>query len=111
VSWPGWLPDGRSIVFVLRGDAALRSEVIALSLPDRKVQSLFAAPREISFFHVSRAGEHIAYVSDETRTPEIYVRPLRGPGGAVRVSAAGGTSHSGDRTGRRSSTSLQTGRS
>ena len=74
------------------------------------MQSLFAAPREISFLHVSPAGGHIVYVSDETGTPEIYVRPLPGPGGAVRVSAAGGTPHSGDRTGRRSSTSLQTGR-
>jgi serine/threonine protein kinase len=92
VNWPSWLPDGRSIVFVLRGDAAFRSEVIALSLPDRKMRSLFAAPREISFLHVSPAGEHIVYVSDETGTPEIYVRPLPGPGGVVRVSAAGGTS-------------------
>jgi Tol biopolymer transport system component len=70
----------------------LRSEVVALSLPDRQTQSLFAAPREISFLHVSPAGEHIVYVSDETGTPEIYVRRLRGPGGAARVSAAGGTS-------------------
>jgi len=92
VNWPDWLPDGRSIVFVLRGEAASRSEVIALSLLDRKTQPLFAAPREISFLHVSPDGKHIVYVSDETGTPEIYVRSLPGPGGAVRVSAAGGTS-------------------
>ena len=92
VNWPDWLPDGRSIVFVLRGEGASRSEVIALSLVDRKTQPLFAAPREISFLHVSPDGKHIVYVSDETGTPEIFVRPLPGPGGAVRVSAAGGTS-------------------
>ena len=79
-------------MFVLRGEGASRSEVIALSLLDRKTQPLFAAPREISFLHVSPDGKHIVYVSDETGTPEIYVRPLPGPGGAVRVSAAGGTS-------------------
>ena len=92
VDWPDWLPDGGSIVFVLRGEGAARSEVVVAALSDRHTRSLFTLPREVSFLRVSPDGRLIAYVSDETGTPEVYVRPLPGPGAVVRVSAAGGTS-------------------
>jgi eukaryotic-like serine/threonine-protein kinase len=36
-------------------------------------------------------GRFIAYTSDETGRPEVYVRPYPGPGGKYRVSTAGGT--------------------
>ena len=35
-------------------------------------------------------GKWVAYRSDETGASEVYVRPFPGPGGAVRVSTAGG---------------------
>jgi hypothetical protein len=39
---------------------------------------------------ISRDGKWIAYVSDESGIEEIYVRPLSGSGGQVKVSANGG---------------------
>jgi serine/threonine-protein kinase len=39
---------------------------------------------------VSPDGRWLAYVSDETGTFEVYVRPFRRPGGRTKVSAGGG---------------------
>ena len=39
---------------------------------------------------VSPDGRLLAYVSDETGEPEVYVRPLPGPGGRATVSIKGG---------------------
>jgi WD40-like Beta Propeller Repeat len=76
VSWPGWLPDGRSIVFVLRGDAALRSEVIALSLPDRKVQSLFAsAARNLVLPRLSARGAHRLRLGRNRHSGDLRASP------------------------------------
>ena len=59
VNWPNWLPDGRSIVFVLRGDTAFRSEVIALSLPDRRMQfAVRDAARNLVPPRLSGRGAH-----------------------------------------------------
>jgi Tol biopolymer transport system component/tRNA A-37 threonylcarbamoyl transferase component Bud32 len=38
----------------------------------------------------SPSGKWVAYVSDESSRPEIYVRPFPGPGGRTQVSTAGG---------------------
>ena len=40
---------------------------------------------------VSPDGRWLAYASDATRRWEVYVRPLDGEGGVVRISAGGGT--------------------
>ncbi len=39
---------------------------------------------------ISPDGEWLAYTSDETGALEVYVRPFRGDGGAVRISRNGG---------------------
>lgn len=39
---------------------------------------------------LARDGRYIAYVSDQTNNPEVYVQPYPGPGSPVKVSIAGG---------------------
>ena len=36
-------------------------------------------------------GRWVAYVSNESRNPEVFVRPFPDPGGRTRMSAGGGT--------------------
>jgi Tol biopolymer transport system component len=40
--------------------------------------------------HVSADGRWLAYVSDQSGRPEVYVEPFRRPGEKLRVSASGG---------------------
>jgi eukaryotic-like serine/threonine-protein kinase len=49
---------------------------------------------------LSHSGKILAYVSDETGTQEVYLRPVPGPGPRVRVSVAGGITPSWSRDGR-----------
>ncbi len=49
---------------------------------------------------VSPDGKLIAYVSDVTGRPEVWVRPYPGPGAPVRVSANGGAEPLWSRNGR-----------
>ena len=78
-----WLTDGR-LVFHTRGD--LWSIRPGDSKPTPLVQTSF---RE-GFGKVSPDGRWLAYVSDESGRPEIYVRPLDGGSGRWRISQSGG---------------------
>ena len=40
---------------------------------------------------LSPDGHYLAYTSDETGRPEVYVQPVPGPGGRMQLSADGGT--------------------
>ena len=42
--------------------------------------------------NLSRNGRWLAYVSDKSNPPEVYVRPVRGQGGEQVISTGGGTS-------------------
>jgi serine/threonine-protein kinase len=41
--------------------------------------------------NLSRDGHYLAYTSEETGRPEVYVQPVPGPGGRMQLSADGGT--------------------
>jgi hypothetical protein len=49
---------------------------------------------------LSPDGRWLAYVSDESNRPEVYVRPFPGPGSKVLVSQSGGSEPVWSRTGR-----------
>jgi len=68
----------------------LRSEVVSVSVGDRKTQPLFSSAYRIKEVRVSPDGQWLAYVSDETGRPEVYVRRVLGQAGAAQVSLAGG---------------------
>lgn len=55
----------------------------------RKTLSLLSSeiPRQA---RLSRDGRWLAYISEDTGTPEVYVQPFPGPGGRYQVSSGGG---------------------
>jgi eukaryotic-like serine/threonine-protein kinase len=87
---PDWSSDGRHIAFQLSaGDSAPNDEIWIYSLSNRKATRAWDSPANLSSPRWSPDGRWLAYVSDETGGPEVYVRAVSG-GVATRVSSAGG---------------------
>ena len=84
-------PDGRTIAFV-RTEVQTGDNLYARPLdggePPRPVRATRNEEIHASF---SPDGRWIAYQSDETGRPEIYVEAFPGPGERVQVSAEGGS--------------------
>ncbi|HEV7367106.1 MAG TPA: protein kinase [Gemmatimonadales bacterium] len=88
---PDWSPDGRKIAFQLSaGDSATKDEIWIYSLAERRAARVWDAPGNLSSPRWSPDGRWMAYVSDETGAPEVYIRAVSGSGIATRVSTAGG---------------------
>ena len=91
IRFPDWSPDGRRLAFQLSaGDSVPRDEIWIYSLAERRAVRAFATAANASSPRWSPDGRWLAYVSDETGTPEVYLRRIDGGGAAVRVSSAGG---------------------
>ena len=94
-----WSPDG---AFVLFSETAsrTRSDLWLLQMSDRKTRPWLQTPLEETEGRFSPDGNWVAYVSDQTGRPEVWVRPFPGPGAPVRVSPDGGRNPVWSRDGR-----------
>jgi serine/threonine protein kinase/Tol biopolymer transport system component len=81
-----WSPDGQVLAFTDRGDIWLLS-----LMGDRKARPFFQSKFTESSPTFSPDGRWLAYVSDESGRPEIYVQPFPGPGAKYAISSDGGT--------------------
>jgi serine/threonine-protein kinase len=89
-------PDGKRLAFSMLGDGAYDVATAVLEGdPDRPTlgkPEIFVGTGAIeSYPAFSPDGRWMAYMSDETGTPEIYVRPFGRPGGRWQISAGRGT--------------------
>jgi len=87
-----WTSDGASILAT--GSASETNPALALWLispnPQARRVLWLAVSGNIASARFSPNGRWVAYQSDETGLPEVYVRPFPGPGAPVRVSPNGG---------------------
>jgi Tol biopolymer transport system component len=85
-------PDGRYvIVTAAAGDSLTHGTIWVYDLVAKTSRAAFAMTNgNASEARVSPDGRWIAYVSDETGRPEVYVRPFLQPGAPILISAAGG---------------------
>ena len=85
-----WSADGRYLVFMLNGGAT-RNDIWTYDLQQKTSAPLLASAFNEGWARLSPDGRWIAYVSDESQQPEVYVRSF--PDGPVktRISTAGGS--------------------
>jgi len=85
-----WSPDGKFVVFQVV-DPRTKGDLWVLPMSgDRKPEPFLASPYAEVVGRVSPDSRWIAYQSDESGEPEIYVQSFPKPGHKVRVSSEGG---------------------
>jgi Tol biopolymer transport system component/tRNA A-37 threonylcarbamoyl transferase component Bud32 len=81
-----WTPDEKNLAFGHGGNIWL----LPLS-GERTGQPFFQSKFNETMPAFSPDGHWLAYVSDESGRPEVYVQPFPGPGGKYNISTDGGT--------------------
>jgi Tol biopolymer transport system component len=94
-----WSADGQLLAFFEPGATTLR-DIWVLRLSDRKAEPFLRTPFNEGGASFSPDGKWVAYVSNESGRPEIYVQPYPGPGGKWQISTDGGTEPLWNRNGR-----------
>jgi dipeptidyl aminopeptidase/acylaminoacyl peptidase len=84
-----WSPDGRYLLYTTDGGAT-RQDIWMYDFERKAATALLASAFNERRPKFSPDGKWIAYVSDESRTPQVYARSF--PNGAVKIqiSSAGG---------------------
>lgn len=87
-----WSSDGRFVMYRQFDREASTTDLWALPMDgDRKPLQLTASIHDERDGQFSPDGQWIAFESDESSEPAIYVQPFPGPDGKVRASVGGGT--------------------
>jgi eukaryotic-like serine/threonine-protein kinase len=84
-----WSPDGKRIVFWVE-DPRNKGDLWILTLEDKKAAPLIASQPNETHAQISADGKWIAYTSDSTGRPEVYVRPFPSGSGLYQISFHGG---------------------
>jgi eukaryotic-like serine/threonine-protein kinase len=86
-----WSPDGKFVMYWASGDPKTGADIWVLPLEgERKPFPFLKTAFTEQGGPFSPDGRWIAYASDESGRPEIYVVPFPGPGGKRQVSTSGG---------------------
>ena len=88
-----WTASGNRVIYWTDPYAASKkSEIWSYSIGDSTKESVLAGNSNMSEGVVSPDGRLLAYVSDVSGRPEIYLRRFREAGVSLRVSSVGGRS-------------------
>ena len=96
----GWTPDGHEIIFGRQNKDTGWDLYAAGVEGDHKPRPLVVGPFNQNEAQLSPDGKWLAYVSDESGEPEVFVQAMKDPGTRAQVSSEGGTdprwAHAGD---------------
>jgi serine/threonine-protein kinase len=93
-----WSPDGRTIAYTAT-TAQPGSHIMVASLDDQQSRPIVDVRAPAGSPKFSPDGRWLAYCSNESGTPQVYVQAFPGPGARIQVSADGGTDPVWKRTG------------
>jgi serine/threonine-protein kinase len=85
-----WSPDGQFLAFHVPGPETQR-DIWVLRMSDHKAEPFLRTRFVEGAPAFSPDGRWIAYISNESGRPEIYVQPYPGPGGKWQISTEGGS--------------------
>jgi len=85
-----WSSDGRTVLGEFSDTN--QTNILALDAESREARVLLQSPAAEVGPALSPDGRWLAYCSDESGRPEVYVRPFPGLGGRWQISDAGGMS-------------------
>ncbi len=94
-----WSPDGQLLAFHHNHPTTQR-DIWVFQLSDRKAQPFLRTTFTEGGATFSPDGRWVAYVSDESGRPEVYVQPYPRTGGKWQISTDGGTERVWARNGR-----------
>jgi eukaryotic-like serine/threonine-protein kinase len=94
-----WSPDGQILAFH-ENNPTTGKDIWVLRLSDQKAEPFLRTPFNEGGPVFSPDGHWLAYISDESGRPEIYVKPYPGPGGKWQVSTEGGSEPAWNHNGR-----------
>ena len=89
-----WSSDGRFLLYKQVDEATSTTDLWAVPMDEKGSRSPFPVVRtayDERDGQFSPDGKWIAFESDESGVPEIYLQPFPGPGPKIRISTAGGT--------------------
>jgi serine/threonine-protein kinase len=86
-----WTPDGNRIVYTRQYVQGGADILQASPHPDSASVAIVETLSVDTNPAISPDGRWLAYRSDQEGQPEVYVRPLTGPGGRIKVSVDGGS--------------------
>ena len=86
-----WTPDGRSILVTVRREGESANIALFPLEGDREPIPLVDTSANEVGGRISPDGRWLVYVSNESGHPEIWIRPVAGPGAPVQLSSDGGT--------------------
>jgi eukaryotic-like serine/threonine-protein kinase len=92
-------PDGQLLAYH-ENNPKTNKDIWVLRLSDRKAEPFLRTPFIEGAPTFSPDGHWLAYVSNESGRPEVYVQPYPGPGGKWQISTEGGTEPAWNRNGR-----------
>ncbi len=84
----GVAPDGTALLFLV--SSPILGDIWRLTLADQRAEPWLATPSNEGFASFSPDGLWVAYASNDSGRPEIYVRAYSGSGGRHSVSTEGG---------------------
>jgi eukaryotic-like serine/threonine-protein kinase len=88
--WEASFGPAGSLLAVRTAGGSRRDILVSPIDSPQALRPFLATPAAEFQPRLSPDGRLLAYVADETGNPEVYVRPVPGPGGRIRVSLAGG---------------------